>query len=139
MSWVRNLGAVVAGFGVGSLANMSLITLSGQIWPVPEGLDLNDPAQFQVYLEGLPTGAFVLALLAHLAQAGLGGFVAAYLSRDRPVLLALVIGALTALASGAILATMGGPPWMWIELPLDLGLAYLAARAAVGLRGPSSA
>lgn len=124
MRVLKNVGAVVAGWFLGSMANMAVVTVSQMIWTVPEGMDLNVPEQFAAYIAGLPTGAFVFAMVAHILQAVLGAFIAARLAASRPVLLAVIIGVLTAAASAWMLQMMGGPAWMWVEVPLEVGLAY---------------
>ncbi len=39
---VRNVGAVVVGVVVGSIANMLVLGISTLIWPLPEGLNVAD-------------------------------------------------------------------------------------------------
>jgi hypothetical protein len=98
---VRNIGAVVAGLFVGSLANMAIIMINVSMFPGPEGMDMNDPEQMKVYLATLPVAAFLVAIVAHLAQAGLGGWLAARLGAMRPA------------ASWRVMAGGGTAPRRW--------------------------
>ncbi len=121
----RNIGGVIAGLVVGSMANMALIILNTSVlFPMPPGVDMNNAEQFSAYLADLPALAFVVALLAHLSQAGIGGWVAARIGATRPVTLALIVGCLTALGSAINMANLGGPPWMWIDVPLCVALGW---------------
>lgn len=132
----RNIGAVLAGMFVGSAANMAVILTSQAMFPPPAGADLQDPAQFQTYLDTLPVTAFLMAILAHMLQAGLGGWLAARLGASRPMLLAMIVAGLTLLGGVANLLMLSAPTWMWIEVPLYLvvgwGVGTLEVRRRAG-------
>ena len=120
----RNVIAVISGIIAGMALNMGILQISYLAYPIPEGLDINDPAQLQDYLDTLPATAFLVAMLAHLAQSFGGGWVAA----RRPMLLAMIVGA-GSLAGGVMMMRMvKGPAWMTIELPLYLVVAWIAGR-----------
>lgn len=131
----RNVGAVLAGLVVGMIINMALVMLNGYVlFPMPAGMDMNDPAQLNTYIATLPPHAFVLVLLAHLGQAFGGGWVAARLCGTRPMAMALVVGALS-LAGGIMNAMqIDLPMWMYVEFPLYLVVAWLAGRLEVARR-----
>ena len=124
---VRQIIAVVCGFLVGSALNMGLIQLNMHVlFPMPAGVDMNDPEQFNAFIATLPTAAFLVVMLAHLGQSFVGGWVAARLGASHPMLLAMIIGVLS-LAGGIVAMTMiTGPDWLVIELPLYLAVAWLA-------------
>ena len=120
----RNVGAVILGMIVGSMANMAIVMLNFQLFPMPEGMDQNDPAAMADYISGLPTAAFLVAIVAHMAQAGLGGWVAARLGASRPLMLALIVATLTLVGGVANMLMIGGPTWMWVEVPLYLVVGW---------------
>jgi hypothetical protein len=122
---LRNFAAVTAGLIVGSAVNMAVLSVSWVLYPLPEGLDFNDPAQLAAYLGALPAAAFLLVLAAHLGQAFVGGWLAARLSASHPVPLALVVGTISAAAGLYNLLTLPGPVWLWVELPLYFLLSWL--------------
>lgn len=71
---LRNFVAVVAGMIVGMVVNMALVMLNGYVlFPMPDGLDMNDVAGMNAYIQTLPTAAFVVVLAAHLGQSFVGG------------------------------------------------------------------
>lgn len=126
---LRNVLAVIGGFLVGSALNMGLIQLNMHVlFPMPAGMDMNDPEQFNAFIVTLPTAAFFVVILAHLGQSFVGGWVAARLGASHPMVLALIIGVLS-LVGGILAMTMiQGPDWMIVELPLYLFVAWLAGR-----------
>jgi hypothetical protein len=121
---IRNIGAVFVGLIVGSVANMALIMGSWAIYPPPEGLDMSDQAQMAAFIATLPTGAFLMAIVAHLAQAAIGGWVAARLAGSHPLRLAMIVGALSMLGGVANMFQIDAPTWMWAEMPLYLAVAW---------------
>lgn len=132
---LRNIGAVIAGLIAGNVINMAIVMLNMQLFPGPEGLDMNDPDQMQAYIAELPTVAMLIAMVAHLSQAALGGWVAARLAGSRPRVLAMIIGVLTVVGSIANHAMIGGPTWMLVELPLELALAWGVGTLELRRRG----
>ena len=122
---LRNVLAVIAGLFVGGCLNMGIIELNSTVlYPMPEGLDMSVPEQFNAYLATLPAAAFVVVMVAHLAQAAVGGWIAARLAASRPRVLAMIVGVF-ALAGGiAMMIIIDSPAWMMIELPLYLALAW---------------
>ena len=136
---MRNVLATLAGLAVGMVFNMGLIELNMRVLhPAPEGLDPMDPEQqeaFQAYVDSLPAAAFLVIMAAHLGQALIGGWLAACLGGSRPVLLALIVGAISLAGGVMMMMTVTGPPWMMVELPLYLLLPYLAGRRVARSRG----
>lgn len=122
---LRNVGAVVAGMVVGSAANMAIIMGSWLLYPPPD--QVADQEALAEFIGTLPAGAFVLVMVAHLAQAGIGGWLAARLGSSRPLMLALIVGVLSMMGGLMNMFLYPSPWWMWIELPL-----YLVVSGAAG-------
>ncbi len=122
---LRNVGAVVVGVLAGSALNFALIQANTLFFPLPEGVTYSDQEAFAAYVAGLPDAAFVLPLIAHLAQAFVGGLIAARLG-TRPVVAALAVGVLSLLGGIANALMIEPPAWMWLEMPLYLVLAWVA-------------
>ena len=132
---IRNVLAVLAGLAAGMVTNMALIMLNAYVlFPMPEGIDMNDPVQMNAYIAPLPATAFILVLAAHLGQSFVGGWTAARLGASRPMLLAMIIGVLT-LAGGIMnMMQLELPSWMYVEIPLYLVVAWLAGRIEIKRR-----
>ena len=133
---LQNFGALLVGIIVGSVANIALISLNGLVlFPPPEGTDLTDPAQLRAYMSALPTAAYLVAMAAHLAQAFLGGWVAARLSATTPVVVAGIVGVLTLAGTVWNFFDLGAPLWTAIEFPLDVLVALGAGEIERRRRG----
>jgi hypothetical protein len=132
---VRNTLAVIVGLAVGMAVNMALIMLNAYVlFPMPEGMNMNDAEQMNGYIGTLPTAAFFVVLAAHLGQSFVGGWTAARIGGSRPMLLAMIVG-VAALAGGIMnMMTIKGPDWMYVELPLYLVVAWWAGGIEVKRR-----
>ncbi len=132
---IRNFLAVVAGLSAGMVVNMAIVTLNSTLlFPMPEGTDFNDPVAFGAYVASLPVAALLVAMLAHLGQAFVGGWVAARLAASRPMVLALLIGGLSLLGGIANAMQIPTPTWFYVEFPLYLVVAWLAGTIEVKRR-----
>lgn len=125
---LRNVGAVLAGLVVGSICNMLVLQGSLVLYPMPEGVTYADQEAFKAYVAGLPGTAFLIVMLAHLAQAFVGGWLAARLGTRAPLVLAMIVAGLTAVGGVVNLVQLPGPAWMWVELPLYFAAGWGAAR-----------
>lgn len=132
---LRNIGATIVGLIAGNVWNMALILLNSFVFfPMPEGIDMEDPEQMKAYVATLPAQAFLAVLVAHVGQAGIGGWIAARLGRSRPMLLSGVVGGLTVLGAVYNQITLEGPAWMWIDVPLIVAAAWYAGKTVAGKR-----
>lgn len=133
MMW--NPLAVLAGLAIGMAVNMALITLNSRVlFPMPEGTSMQDPEQFQAYVSKLPAPAFLVVMAAHLGQAFVGGWAAAWFGRSQPVLLAMIVGGISMAGGIMMLRSVKGPRWMVLEVPLYLVVAYAAGLLVEGAR-----
>jgi len=136
---LRNIGAVFVGLIAGMIVNMSLVMLNAYVlFPMPEGMDMNDTEAFTSYVVTLPTAAFVVVLFAHLGQSFVGAWVAARLGSSHALILAMIVGVLSLAGGIANMMQIPGPDWMYIELPLYLVVAWVAGRLAEKSRAETS-
>ena len=127
---VRNILSVIFGLIIGMAFNMAVIQLNTSIlFPMPEGTDMNDTAQFNEYLATLPAMAFIVTIVAHLGQSLIGAWVAARCGASRPMFLAMIVGVLSLAGGVMAMGMFEGPDWMIVELPLYLVFAWCAGRA----------
>ena len=123
---LRNIAAVVVGLIAGMVLNMVFVFLNLVLYPMPEGLDWADTDGVAEYFASLPMMAFVIVLIADVGQAFFGGWIAARISRNRVMLVAMIVGFLS-LAGGIVNAMqIPLPTWMYIEMPLYLVVAWYA-------------
>lgn len=126
---IRNALSLIAGYVLGSSLNMAITQFNMHIlYPMPEGMSMSDPDQFNTYISNLPFVAFLVVILAHLSQAFIGGLVAARFGHSHPMRLAMAIGVLSLVGGIAAMAMIEGPAWLIVELPLYIAVAWVAGR-----------
>lgn len=119
---VRNILAVISGLVVGSAVNMGIIMISSSVIPPPEGVD-------NTTMEGLKAGMhlfqqkhFLFPFLAHAIGSFAGALLAAIISVNRKMQLALVVGVF--FLAGGIANILMLPSPMWFTI-VDLVGAYI--------------
>ena len=128
--------AVVAGLVIGSVVNMSLVSLSGSVIPPPPGTDVTTPEGLKASMHLFGPQHFIMPFLAHALGTFVGAYLAARIAATHKMAVALVIGGFFLI--GGIAAVFMLPAPLWFEA-LDLALAYipmayLAGRLAGGGR-----
>ena len=131
---LRNVGAVFAGLIVGMALNMAIVMANLIPFPMPEGLSMQDQEGFSAWAKTLPATAWILPMVAHLAQAFFGGWVAARLGASAPMRLAMIIGVGSLLGGIYNAMSLEIPTWMWIEMPFYLVFAWMAGNIEVKRR-----
>ena len=109
MFYVKMLGAFLLGMVVGMIANMVLIQINLSLYPAPEGMDMNDMEAWKSFAATLPPAAFLIPVIAHLAQAFLGGWVAARIAPAHVMGIALTIGVVSMLGGIMNLINLAPP------------------------------
>jgi len=77
MNLVRKIIAAPAGIVCGMFVMLLLLIPSFLLYPIPEGMDVEDPVAFSEYVKSLPFSAFLLVLFQHAC----GPFIAAIVCR----------------------------------------------------------
>ncbi len=119
---LRNVLAVVAGVVVGGAVNMALISVSGSVIPLPEGVDPADLESLKANIDRFEPRHFLMPFLAHALGTLVGAFLAARLAASRRTALALGIGVFFLFGGVANAFLLPAPVWF---LAADLLLAYL--------------
>ncbi len=120
-SFLSFLGAVLVGLIGGSIVNMGLVIVGGEIIPPPPGVDVTDPDSLSAAAGLLGPQHFIFPFFAHGGGTLAGCLIACLLEKRDPRLAALMVGCFF-LAGGIINAFMiPAPAWF---LVLDIGLAY---------------
>ncbi len=95
---------------------------------------MEDQEAFSAWASTLPDTAYILPVVAHLAQAFFGGWLAARLAASSPLNLAMIVGVLSLLGGLYNAVSMEIPTWMWIEMPFYLIVAWAAGNIEVKRR-----
>ncbi|MBK0401507.1 hypothetical protein I5M27_00840 [Adhaeribacter sp. BT258] len=131
---LRNFLAVVAGFIVGSVVNMGIISLSGAIIPPPSGADVTTTEGLKATMHLFEPKHFLFPFLAHALGTFAGALVTALLAVYNKIRLALVVGFFFLAGGIASVFMLPSPTWFTV---LDLvvayiPMAYLAGKLASG-------
>ena len=119
---LRNILAVIAGIVAGSVVNMGIITVSGSIIPLPDGVDPSSMESLKENMHLFGPQHFIMPFLAHALGTLAGAFLAAKLAATRKMAFALVIGAFFLLGGIMNLFMLPSPVWFAI---IDVALAYI--------------
>jgi hypothetical protein len=118
---LRKVLAVILGWLIGSVINMSLVQLGHFVFPI-EGLDANDMDALSKVMPTLSNEYFIFPFLAHAIGTYAGALVAALIVLNHKMRFALIIGSLF-LIGGIIVNTLIPAP-LWFKIT-DLVLAYI--------------
>lgn len=119
---LRNILAVIGGWIIGSVVNMFIVSISGDVIPTPEGFDMTTPEGLKGAMEVMETKHFIMPFLAHALGTLVAAFLAVKLSTSKKLYFALIIGTLF-FVGGVMVSQMIGAPFN--ATAIDLLFAYL--------------
>ena len=136
---VRNVLAVIAGFAVGSVVNMALVTAGSAVVAPPPGADMSSMDGMKSSMHLLEPRHYLFPFLAHALGSLAGAWVVATIAATARQTLALAAGVLFLI--GGIVAVALLPAPLWFEA-IDLLFAYipmawLGARLAPARSAPA--
>lgn len=118
------LGVVVMG---GAVAGLQMI--GHAIWPLPAGIDPNDPAQMAAIVGSMPTAAKAWVVFAYAVATAIAVLVATMIARPRWKGLGIALGTLMLVLCLINLLMLPHPLWMMIAmLAIPLPIAMAVAR-----------
>lgn len=126
---LRNVLAVVSGVVAGGAANMAIITISGSVIPLPEGIDPSNMESLKENMHLFEPKHYLMPFLAHALGSFVGAFVAALIAVAHKMKFAIGLGIWTML--GGIMAAVMIPSPTWF-IVADLGLAYIPTAFLAG-------
>ena len=119
---LRNIIATLIGIVVCLLVNSSLISISGSMIPLPEGMDINN---FENYIENvhlLQPKHYIMPFLAHALGTLVGVIVAMLIAKSHFKQIAMIISIFHLIGGIAAVYMIPAPVWFNI---LDLTTAYI--------------
>lgn len=119
---IRSILATVIGLIVGNVVNGLLIQYSGNIIPLPEGVNPNSMEDLKAAMPTLPIKNFIMPFLAHALGTLSAALVACKLTFAHHHRIAIVVGLVFLVGGIAAAIVIGGPIWFIV---LDLVCAYL--------------
>lgn len=128
---MRNVGGMLAGLVVAVLLISLVQAASTLVYPLPEGLDVNDQEAMGAHIATLPAGAFLFVLGGYFLGTSVGAWLASRLHRLRPPAPGVTVGCLLFAAGVGNLLALPHPGWFMILCLLDFPLAtWLGVRLA---------
>lgn len=113
---------MIAGVIIGSVTNMAIISVSGNVIPPPEGVNPENLESLKANIHLFKPKHFIMPWVAHAAGTLVGAFIAAYIALGRKMIQALMVGAFFLVGGIMMVQMLPGPLWFAI---VDLGLAYI--------------
>ncbi len=118
---IRNIIAVIIGWLIGSVVNMSLITLGHNLFPIGE-VDTNNIEELSKAMSSLDLEYFLFPFLAHALGTLIGALIAAVIAMKNKKMISMIVGVIFLLGGIAANIMIDSPLWFTI---IDLLLAYI--------------
>lgn len=122
MNILRNILAVLVGVVVGAALNGALIGISGEVVPLPAGVDPNDINSINENMPMYEPIHFLMPFLAHALGALVGAIIAALIAFSHKLWFALSIGGMFFIGGVMMVDMLPNSP-MWFNVT-DLVFAY---------------
>ncbi len=122
MNIVRNILAVILGFIIGGVVNMSIIAAGHAIMPPPAGFDGNSMEGVASTIHLLRPIDFIVPFLAHALGPLVGVLVAMFIAASSRKTIAIILGVL--FLAGGIAANIMIPAPTWYRI-VDVVFAYI--------------
>lgn len=119
---LRNILASLAGIIVMMAVNMGLVILLGNMFPPPEGVDINDINSINDNLHRYSTFQLMMPFIAHAGGTLAGCITASKIASSHKLLIVMILAAVH-FSGGVLMISMLSNSPMWFNI-LDLGLAY---------------
>ena len=118
---VRNVLAVLIGWFIGSIVNMSLINYGYSVFPLV-GIDTNDMEAIAAIMPHLDLQFFIFPFLAHALGTLVGAIIAGLIAASHIMKFSYSIGGLFLIGGVTMVYLLPSPLWF---IALDLLLAYI--------------
>lgn len=128
----KNILAVICGFLVGCVVNLTLVNVGPHVIALPEGASVETMEELKESMKLFKPANFLFPFLGHALGTLVGALVAAKLAAGHKMRVAMIVGGFFLLGGIAMVAMVGGPTWFCVT---DLVAAYLPMAAIGGLLG----
>jgi hypothetical protein len=123
---LRNILSAFLGLITGIFIILSLEVLSHIIYPMPTGLNINDPEALVIYTSSAPVVVFVLLIISYATSALVGGLVAAAVAIKNKMSQAVTVGGILMGLGAYNLFMIPHPIWtIIISIFLFIPCSYL--------------
>lgn len=129
---LRNIIAVIAGLLIGLAVNKGIVTISGSVVPLPEGVDPSDMDSLKKNMHLFEDHHFIMPFLAHALGTFSGALVAVLIAVSRKMIFALSIGAVFLIGGVIMSYKLPAPSWF---IAVDIIAAYIPMAWLGGMLG----
>lgn len=127
--FVRGLLGAAGGLILGVLCIVGFEVVSTLVFPLPQGLNLQDRAVMTEYIAGLPMAAFLLVLAGYLVGTLAGSWSATKIGRS--MVPGYITGAFLLGAGVSNMISIPHPTWFWIaSIVIFITMTILGTRLA---------
>lgn len=130
---IRKLLSIIIGLAVAIILVSMIQKLGHSLYPPPSDMDLADQEFMRDYMASLPWGPLTFVLVSYFLATLFGGWVAAFIAKEIPLVIAGVIGLFV--LTGAIAAMIAIPHPTWFAITAVAGIivaVLIAAKLASG-------
>lgn len=121
MTVVRSIIGVIVGIIVGGILNSAIVSISGDVIPLPEGVNPQDMESLKANMHLFEPKNFIMPFLAHALGTLVGAFIAAKIAIRGKMVMGLIVGGFFQV--GGIMVAYMLPAPVWFNV-LDLVVAY---------------
>lgn len=113
---MKSILSIIGGIVIAFAIIMLMQSISMKMYPVPQGLDLNDPEVMKAYIASMPFAAFLWILAGYTIASFAGGMVATGISKI--LRQSFIVAMVLMLANAANLIMIPHPVWFAIASSL---------------------
>lgn len=119
---IKIIIGIVAGFIAGNIINILIVIISGEVVPLPEGVDPSDIESLKQNIDKFEPRHFLMPFIAHSAGTILATFVSIKIIKAHQLKIAIAFGSLFLIGGIMNVVMLPTPTWFII---LDLSCAYI--------------
>jgi len=120
---LRNVLAVIGGLLIGGMINISIVSSSGLVVPLPEGMDPSDMESINAHIHEYTVMNYLMTFIAHALGVLVGALIASILGVGKTLKLGLIVGGFF-LIGGVMAVYMLPESALWFK-GMDILLAYI--------------
>ena len=119
---LRNILAVIVGAIIGSIVNGTLIAVSGNVIPPPEGADVTTVEGLKAAIHLFEPKHFIFPFLAHALGTLVGALIASKIAVGNKLRTAMIVGVLFLIGGISNCVMLPAPFWF---MAVDVLFAYI--------------
>ncbi len=129
---IRNIVAVIAGFSASIIIIIIGEALAHVMNPLPEGVNMNDPESFKIFIANAPVSLHLIILCNYALACFVGALISSSIALDKKMNKAISLGGMFMGVGMFSLISLSHPIWVVVcSVFVFLPFAYLGGKLAV--------